>query len=140
MLRLQQEYLKQPKERLKKAENDASYYKGQYETFAPRVNMAIKDVFGQRLVNQQLMLTTDVYHNFKKKACDKIFEQQKVIARQRQNEIEHQQQNGLSPYMGKLMSTLTTRDMKLYNQIADKFPNHKTPSVSDMSTPDQDTD
>jgi hypothetical protein len=46
---------------------------------------------------------------------------------------------GASPLMGALMSTLTTGDMKLYNSVADKFPHNQSPSISDFSTPGQDT-
>ena len=38
------------------------------------------------------------------------------------------------------MSELTAGDMKQYMKVADNYPNVKTPSISDMSTPDQNTE
>ena len=62
-----------------------------------------------------------------------------VIAAQRDKETELHLKRGMTPYMSKLQSTLTTQDWKRYNQIAEKPSSFRTPTWSDMSTPDQDT-
>jgi hypothetical protein len=62
---------------------------------------------------------------------------QTVIQRQRVKEKELQAQIGLHPYMGALMSTLTTGNMKQYMNIADNFPNQMSQTKSDISSPGQ---
>ena len=62
-----------------------------------------------------------------------------MIAAQRQKETELHQQKGLPPYFSKLYATQTTGDEPRYNQIADDYPNYATPTLSDISSPDQDT-
>ena len=117
----------------------AEHYKNLWDTLGPRVEEAIKTVVGHRQVNQQLLMLADEYSNYKQKASQKYYEMSSIIQRQKRKEMELQQVNGLSGYMGSLMSTLTTGDMKQYNRVADKYPNCKTPTISDLSTPEQNT-
>lgn len=83
------------------------------------------------------MLLANEYSNFKMKAHERFWKMTEVIAKQKQNERDQNIKSGLSPYMGTLMSTLTTENMKQYNNIADNYPYCKTPSKSGISTPEQ---
>ena len=98
--------------------------------------MALRDVTGQMQVNEKLVLLTDMHKNFKKKASATIFECEKAIAAQRDKETEFHKQRGLDSHMSKLQSTATTLNWKRYHQIADKPSSYRTPTLSDMSSPD----
>jgi len=87
-------------------------------------------------MNQQLLMATDKHRNYSKWASDEIFRQAKAIKAQRDRETELLKKIGMTPHMSKLQSTLTTGDMKRYYEIADKPSTFKTPTWSDMSTPD----
>ena len=95
----------------------------------------MKDVIGQRVVNQQLMMLTDEYNNFKRKANEKFVKMAQVIERQKQKEIELQKMIGCSPYMGTLMSEITAGDMKRYHRVAEQFPYISSACNSGLSTP-----
>lgn len=136
-LTLQQARLKYPQEKLREAEEEADNYKRKWFSLAPKVHEAISTVVGHRQVNHQLMMLADEYSNFKKKANEKYIQMAQVIQRQKQKEKELQVMKGVSPYMGSLLSTLTTENMKQYNKVADHFPNVMTPTISGMSTPEQ---
>ena len=82
------------------------------------------------------MKATDAYSNFKMNANIKFFEMAHVISRQKRKEKELQELAGVSPFMGTLMSTLTTGDMKAYNKAADNYPDCPTPTQSGLSTPE----
>ena len=103
------------------------------------VKEALKDIVGQRLLNHQLIVMTDQFNNYKAKV-NAIFEnQRKVIKDQKEEQKRLLQQQGHTGYGASLFSTLTTNNMKQYDLVADNYPAHQTPSVSAISTPEQNT-
>jgi hypothetical protein len=92
-------------------------------------------VYGHRQVNHQLMMLTDEYINFKKKANEKYVQMSQVIERQKHEHQELLQKAGTSPYMGTLLSQITTGNMQQYDRIADTYPDYNTPTISGLSTP-----
>jgi hypothetical protein len=127
--------MKWPWDRIKQAESSADFYKQRCQHFEEKVDCALKDVVGQRVVNQQLMMLTDELNNYKREATTKIFDLQRVVEEQRKKEKELLVKTGNSSYMGAILSTLTTGDMGLYNQVADHFPDRCSPKSCGMKTP-----
>ena len=73
-------------ERLKEAEEMASFYKAKWDDLGPRLEEAIKNVQCHRQTNMQLMHLTDSYFNFKQMAFKKYTQMTEIISSQRANE------------------------------------------------------
>lgn len=82
-LNLRKAKLGWPWERIRQAEEVASIFKAKWFDLGPKIEEAISTVHGHRQVNQQLMMLTDEYINFKKKANDKYVQMSQVIERQK---------------------------------------------------------
>jgi len=114
-------------------------YKLWYETFLPKVQLAIQDVHGQRQVNHQLIQLSDIYSNYKVKSIAERVKMAKEIEALKQSNREILNKTGSTPYVSSLLSNLNSGNMLQYMNVADNFPNCKTPTISDLSTPEQNT-
>ena len=82
------------------------------------------------------MILKDKYVNIKNKASATNFEKDQVIAALRDKLTECYREKGMKLDVSKQMATLATGDMQRYKQMADKPSSYRTPTLSDISSPD----